>query len=120
MFAGYMTGETLSQAYASADVFVFPSQLETFGLAATEAMASGRPVVASRVGGIPDMVQEGVTGYTFAPGDVAALVEAVRCMMARRNDLPTMGRAARAFAETQTWPAMMDAVVDLYARVAKN
>lgn len=116
-FAGYMTGETLSEAYASADVFVFPSQLETFGLAATEAMASGLPVVASRVGGIPDVVQEGVTGYTFAPGDVPALIEAVRCMVARRDELPEMGRAARAFAETQTWPAMMDAVVELYTKV---
>ena len=120
VFAGYMTGETLSQAYASADVFAFPSQLETFGLAAIEAMASGLPVVASRVGGIPDVVQEGVTGYTFAPGDVAALVEAVRCVAARRERLPEMGRAARAFAETQTWPTMMDAVVDLYARVASR
>ena len=115
-----MTGDALSEAYASADVFVFPSQLETFGLAATEAMASGLPVVASRVGGIPDVVQEGVTGYTFAPGDVAALVEAVRYVMARRERLPEMGRAARAFAETQTWPAMMDAVVDLYERIAKR
>ncbi len=120
VFVGYMTGETLSQAYASADVFVFPSQLETFGLAATEAMASGLPVVASRVGGIPDVVQEGATGYTFAPGDVAALVEAVRCMAEQRDRLPEMGRAARAFAETQTWPAMMDAVVDMYARVAES
>ena len=117
VFAGYMTGEALSEAYASADVFVFPSQLETFGLAATEAMASGLPVVASRVGGIPDVVQEGMTGYTFVPGDVAALVEAVRCVAARRDELPEMGRAARAFAETQTWPAMMDAVVDLYTKV---
>lgn len=117
-FTGYMTGETLSSAYASADLFVFPSQFETFGLAAVEAMASGLPVIASRVGGIPDVVQEGVTGRTFAPGDVSALVEAVRDLMRRRSRLPAMGAAARAFAETQTWPAMMDSVLTLYRQLA--
>lgn len=116
-FAGYLTGEALSQAYASADVFVFPSQLETFGLAATEAMASGVPVVGARVGGIPDVVQEGVTGYTFAPGDVEALVQAVRRVAMDRDRLPEMAAAARSFAETQTWPAMMDGVIDLYNEV---
>ncbi len=116
-FSGYLTGESLAAAYASADLFVFPSALETFGLAATEAMASGLPVVGARVGGIPDVVQDGVTGYTFAPGDVGALVAAVRRVAAERDRLPEMSRAARAFAETQTWPAMMDGVVDLYEQV---
>lgn len=119
-FAGYLTGEALSQAYASADVFVFPSQLETFGLAATEAMASGVPVVGARVGGIPDVVEEGVTGYTFAAGDVKALVESVRTLAADRMRLPEMSAAARAFAETQTWPAMMDGVIDLYREVMRR
>ncbi len=96
---------------------MFPSQLETFGLAATEAMASGVPVVGARVGGIPDVVQEGVTGYTFAPGDVEALVQAVRRVAMDRDRLPEMAAAARSFAETQTWPAMMDGVIDLYNEV---
>lgn len=113
-FAGYLTGEVLSQAYASADVFVFPSQLETFGLAVTEAMASGTPAVASQVGGVPDVVREGVTGYSFMPGDVGALVEAVRCIGGDRGRLLEMSRAARAFMETQTWEAMMDGVIDVY------
>ncbi len=114
-FMGYLKGEALYRAYASADIFVFPSAMETFGLVVTEAMAAGLPVVASRVGGIPDVVQEGVTGYTFESGDIDALIDGVRRIAASRARIKQMGQAARAFAETQSWPAIMDEVIDLYA-----
>lgn len=113
-FMGYMQGQALSEAYASADIFVFPSALETFGLVVVEAMAAGLPVVASRVGGVRDVVQEGRTGYTFDVGDLDALAQGVRQIAVSRERIAQMGRAARAFAETQTWPAMMDEVIDIY------
>ncbi|MCU0512733.1 MAG: glycosyltransferase family 1 protein [Anaerolineae bacterium] len=116
-FTGYLSGEALSQAYASADIFAFPSALETFGLVVTEAMAAGLPVVASRVGGIPDVVQIGKTGYTFDVGDVAGLVEGVRRIIADPVRQAQMGRDARAFAETQSWEVMMDEVIAHYARL---
>ncbi|MDX2162346.1 MAG: glycosyltransferase family 1 protein [bacterium] len=113
-FVGYLTGEALSQAYASADMFVFPSSMETFGLVVVEAMAAGLPVVASRVGGVRDVVREGETGYTFDVGDVDALIDGVRRIAVSRERIAQMGNAARAFAETQSWDAMMDEVIDLY------
>jgi glycosyltransferase involved in cell wall biosynthesis len=116
-FVGYLKGEALSQAYASADVFVFPSALETFGLVVVEAMAAGLPVVASRVGGIPDVVEEGITGYTFEVGDTAGLIDGVRRIISQPERIAAMGRDARAFAETQSWPAMMDEVIGLYAHL---
>ena len=120
VFMGFMQGEELSQAYASADVFVFPSALETFGLVVVEAMAAGLPVVASRVGGIPDVVDIGRTGYTFDVGDISALVHGVRLAITNRSHLAGMGQTARAFAETQSWPAMMDEVVELYLRLLEG
>ena len=113
-FAGYLTGTPLSEAYASADMFVFPSALETFGLVVVEAMAAGLPVVSSRVGGVRDTVQEGVTGYTFEVNDIAGMVEGVREIAVSRERITEMGLAARAFAETQSWDAMMDEVIDVY------
>jgi glycosyltransferase involved in cell wall biosynthesis len=117
-FMGYLQGERLSQAYASADIFVFPSALETFGLVVTEAMAAGLPVVASRVGGVCDVVQEERTGCTFEVNDIDALIDGVARISVDRSRLAQMGRDARAFAETQSWGAMMDEVIDHYARLA--
>ncbi|GAB4310086.1 MAG: glycosyltransferase family 1 protein [Phototrophicales bacterium] len=116
-FMGQMTGEPLSQAYASGDIFTFASASETFGLVVTEAMAAGLPVVSSRVGGIPDVVQEGVTGYTFEVNDVVGLVAGVRQIASDKTKMQQMSKAARAYAETQTWEAMMDEVIDHYARL---
>ncbi len=119
-FMGYMQGEALSRAYASADIFVFPSALETFGLVVVEAMAAGLPVVASRVGGVRDVVEEGRTGYTFESGDIDGMIAGVRQIAVSRERITEMGLAARAFAETQTWPAMMDEVIDLYVRLIED
>lgn len=116
-FMGYLKGQALSEAYASADIFAFPSALETFGLVVVEAMAAGLPVVASRVGGVREVVQEGRTGYTFDVGDIDTLVEGVRKIAISRERITQMGFDARAFAATQTWPAMMDEVIDLYAEL---
>lgn len=113
-FMGYLRGGRLAQAYASADIFVFPSRLETFGLVVIEAMASGLPVVAARVGGVADIVSEGVNGYSFESGDVAALLAGVQKIASNREKRVWMGQRARAYAETQSWEAIMDEVIELY------
>jgi len=66
-FLGYMAGEELASAYASADAFLFPSSTETLGLVLLEAMAAGCPVVGANRGGIPDIVTDGVNGCLYDP-----------------------------------------------------
>ena len=114
-FMGYLSGDRLSQAYASADIFVFPSRLETFGLVVVEAMAAGLPVVAARVGGVSEIVSEGETGYTFDSGDTKAIVAGIRNIARNPENMRRMGANARAFAETQSWDAIMDEVIEIYA-----
>ena len=63
--AGFLRGEELAAAYACADVFVMPSRTETLGLVVLEAMSSGVPVVGARAGGIPEMIEDGVSGFLF-------------------------------------------------------
>lgn len=114
-FLGYLSGVDLASAFASADLFVFPSAMETFGLVLIEAMAAGLPVVSSRVGGADDLVTPGESGYVFDVGDVGGLVDGVRAILAEPGRRQAMGERARRFAETQSWPAMMDELIECYA-----
>jgi len=74
-FTGQLTGDSLSQAFASADAFVMPSDSETLGFVVLEAMASGVPVVAANAGGIPDMIEDEKTSFLVPPGDTDAFVQ---------------------------------------------
>ena len=75
------------------DVLVLPSHQEPFGTVLAEAMNAGTPVVATRVGGIPEVVEDGVTGRLVAPGDPPALAAAVRDVLARRAEMSAACRA---------------------------
>lgn len=76
-------------------VFVMPSLGEAFGLAALEAMASAKPVIASRVGGLPEVIDHGTTGFLVPPGDADALADAVDLLFSSPELRETVGRAAR-------------------------
>lgn len=108
VFTGMLHGEELSQAYASGDVFVMPSESETLGLVVLEAMSSGLPVVAASAGGIPDIIpedQEGVTGFLFTPGDLDDCVGKMERLLADGEFREAMGKAARKEMEKHDWRA---------------
>jgi glycogen synthase len=83
------------ELYANAAVFVCPSVYEPFGIINLEAMACERPVVASRIGGIPEVVVPDKTGYLVTPGDAKALAEALNRVLRDRNMAREMGLAGR-------------------------
>jgi N-acetyl-alpha-D-glucosaminyl L-malate synthase BshA len=78
-----------------ADLFLLPSEQESFGLVALEAMASGVPVVASRVGGLPELIEEGRTGFLRPMGDLQGMLEASLEILTSRTRRRNMGEAAR-------------------------
>ncbi len=89
----------LRRLYANADVFVFPTRGDCLGIAAIEAMAAGLPVIATNVGGLPEVVSEGVNSLMVAPGDAGGIGEAVRALIADPARRKRMGRASRELAE---------------------
>ncbi|ACU86459.1 Glycosyltransferase [Brachybacterium faecium] len=113
LFPGFMEGEELASAFASADAFVFPSVTETLGLVILEGMASGLPVVAARSGPTMEQVTDGVDGLLFDSGDEASLDAA----LTRLGDDALRGRireAARAEAERFSWENASDDLLRYY------
>ncbi|KAG8504225.1 hypothetical protein CXB51_002602 [Gossypium anomalum] len=108
VFTGTLQGEELSEAYASGDVFVMPSESETLGLVVLEAMSSGIPVVGARAGGIPDIIpadQEGKTGFLFNPGDLDDCLSKLEPLLQNKEMRETIGKAARQEMEKYDWRA---------------
>lgn len=104
---------------SAADLLLLPSETESFGLVALEAMASGVPVVASRVGGLPEVVEHGVTGYLAPVGDVEAMAELSLRILSDCGARKRFGEAARERAvRLFDWHAVVPRYEDIYLRVA--
>ncbi len=99
---------------ATAHVFALPSLSEAFGIAAVEAMAAGLPVVASDVGGLPELVTPGVTGELFPPGDHEALANHLIRLLRSPDVRERMGSAAREAAQAHSMERSVDRYVALY------
>jgi len=116
-FAGYRTGLPLAQAYAAADVFVFPSDTETFGNVVTEALASGLPVVAADRGGVRDTVIPGKTGIRCTPNDAGDFARGIRALLSDPVLRRRLGEGARESALARSWDRAFDALFEGYEAV---
>jgi phosphatidylinositol alpha-1,6-mannosyltransferase len=99
-FAGYVPDADLPAHYAAADVFVFHSTYETFGVVLAEAMAAGKPIVSVNSTAIPEVIADGRTGLLVPPLDPGALAEKVCVLLDSPAERERLGRNARAWAET--------------------
>ncbi len=107
VFTGQLTGVELSQAFACADVFCMPSDSETLGFVVLESMASGVPVVAANAGGIPNLIDDGKTGFLVPPGDTAAFADRLRRLQRQPNLRADMALAGRQETERWSWESSM-------------
>jgi glycosyltransferase involved in cell wall biosynthesis len=114
VFTGYLSGEALATAYASADVFAFPSLTETFGQVVQEAMASGLPVVGFDAEGVRDLVANGETGLLAPDQSTWAFTETLRRALHSDQFRATLGARAHAFAAACTWESVMDRLFAVY------
>jgi colanic acid/amylovoran biosynthesis glycosyltransferase len=113
---GFLPNEELQGRFARAAVVAVPSHREGFGVVCLEAMSHARPVVASAVGGLRDLVVDGETGYLVQPGDRAALRESLERLLADRELRERLGRAARERAATHfSWPRVTELTLQAYA-----
>jgi glycosyltransferase involved in cell wall biosynthesis len=114
-FLGWLEGDALAQAYASADLFLFASRTDTFGQVLLEAQASGLPVVAVDAGGPSSLVTDGVTGR-LCPPDAGALADVVVELAAAPLQRERLARTAGEAVRERTWERALARLADGYRR----
>lgn len=105
IFMGQLSGDELSSTFASADIFIMPSDSETLGFVVLESMASGIPVIGAAAGGILDLIHDGIDGYLIEPGNSAQYIQKVIQLYNDPTLRQKMGIAARKEAECWGWEA---------------
>ena len=119
-FTGFI-GDIFKKAlyYRAADVFVLPSYSESFGIVNLEAMACGVPIVASKIGGIPDVVKDGENGLLVPPKDERALADAIIYLLENDDIREKMGKNGRKKAEGYSWEKIAEETEEVYLSLMK-
>ncbi len=117
-FLGAKDQELLPNYYAAAEMVVMPSHYESFGMVALEAMAMGRPVIVSEVGGLAFLVQDGENGFHVPSRDPEALAERIYALLSDPNCREEMGRQARRDAQQYAWPKIAERIIRVYEELA--
>jgi len=116
-FLGYQSGLTLAESFASADIFVFPSTTETFGLVTLEAMASGLAPVAARVGGAVEIIEEGCSGLFAGAHDAQQMAQNVELLIAKPALRSGIREQAVRRAQEYRWERILDRLFESYVEV---
>jgi glycosyltransferase involved in cell wall biosynthesis len=120
ILTGFKSGSELSELYASADCFAFPSGTETFGNAPLEAMASGLPVAGVSGGGVTDFLSHGRNALLCATGDRDAFTENLATIMGNAALRRALGENGRREALARDWDVIFDKLLAVYAALIQN
>ena len=119
MFLGYVPDEKLPDLYAASDIFVLPALYENFPFAILEAQSTGLPVISTKVGGIPEFLEENKNGFLVEPGDPEQLAQRIMVLLEDPVLAEELGRCGRNLVEEKfAWPLITSQVVDLYHRIS--
>lgn len=118
-FTGYLQSEELSVAYASSDIFVFPSTTETFGNVVLESMSSGLPVVAAYSGGVKENVINRQNGLACDPRSVVDMVAAMEQLILNEPLRKELSLKARDYAKTKSWDAIFNKLIYSYEGIIR-
>lgn len=122
LFVGEVREKELPEFYAASDMVVLPSldRSEGFGLTLLEGNASGRPVIGSKVGGVPEVIEDGYNGFLVRPYDENILAKAIEKLCNDENLRIRMGKNGRNFAEQLDWGVVSKKIENLYFEVIKD
>jgi glycosyltransferase involved in cell wall biosynthesis len=118
-FTGAISRSAVLTEYKGADLFVLPSRFEPFGIVLLEAMAAGLPIVATRVGGVPEVVEEGRTAVLVPPGDPTQLALAIGELARDAGRRQVLGALGRERARQFSWPTLVPQFLRLFTEVAE-
>jgi glycosyltransferase-like protein len=110
----------LAKYYAACDVFALPSRMEGWGLSLMEAMATGKPVVSTNVGGIPELVENKVNGYLCNPGDVTTLSKKIIYLLKNEDVAKEIGKMGLKKARSYSWEKTAKRVKNIYERIMEG
>jgi D-inositol-3-phosphate glycosyltransferase len=113
LFLGKRAQSSLPYYYSAADVLIMPSHYESFGMVALEAMACGTPVVASQVGGLAFLIQDGVTGFVVPGGDYIAMSERLTQLLTQPELRNQLGQQAADYARAYAWENIAARILEL-------
>jgi glycosyltransferase involved in cell wall biosynthesis len=116
-FEGSVPNEQIKSYLDACDIVVLPSLLEATSISGLEAMAASKPIVGTRVGGIPDLIEDGLTGSLAEPADSLSLAQCILRLL-KDYDLEKMGRAARKrVLDRFTWKRTAERTIQFYERI---
>jgi len=114
IFTGGLSEREIKELYAAMDILVIPSIYEPFGIVALEAMACGKPVVASACGGLPDIIKHGINGLTVTPQDTIRLAKAVVSLLKDPHLTKTMGENNQIEVRKYSWDNIVKKIENIY------